>query len=263
MDKIDKKFLEQLLITCGKMSLDHSEKLTIINKGGNKGFATNADTLIGQFIHDELTKKYPLDSIICEDGPQHKLGTSNYVWYVDPLDGTTNYIHSLPFFAVSISCYDKKNAFFVASGIYIPYFNQLFTANGTEPTLYNGKKIHVSSNTTIKNSLVLTGLSVGIKKNSQEAKTFMNISSLSAGTRRSGSAAFDLCYVAAGFADAYYHANIMPWDMAAGCHLIKNAGGYVSNIGDINTFDLTGRTLLATNGKVHKNLNKELSNYEN
>jgi len=258
INNINKEFLEHLLKKCGQIALAGQSRLNVLKKENTSGFTTDLDQKIGSYIYKQISTKYPSDSIECEDVPQKKNGTNNRVWYVDPLDGTTNYIHKLPFFAISISCYDKQKSLFLASGVYIPYFKQLFTAYGSQTSNLNGKKIKVSSFKKLKESLVLTGMSFKVKKNDKEIKTFQKISSTCIGTRRSGSAAFDLCYVAAGFADAYYHFNLKPWDVAAGAHLVINAGGVVSNIGSLSKLNFSKGTILATNKLVYKELNKEL-----
>lgn len=253
------KFIKLLLKRAGKISLARRSKFKTFNKNNNNGFVTSVDIEIGKYIYNKISTKYVEDSIECEDGAIIKRGSNSIVWYVDPLDGTTNYIHGLPFFAISISRYDKKKAIFLSSGIYIPFYDQLFMADGSTMAELNGQRIKVSDNNNLKKSLILTGLSFNVEEEGQEAKKFIKISSVSAGTRRTGSAAFDLCYVASGFAEAYYHFNLKPWDIAAGSHLIINAGGRVSNINSIKTFNLFEGTIIASNGLVHKELFKKIT----
>lgn len=254
-----KKYIIPLLLECGKLTTKSNSELNIKNKGSKKGFVTNIDLAIGKTLCHEISKMYNNDSILCEDSAKSKIGTSNIVWYIDPLDGTTNYIHSFPFFAISISCYDEKKLDFIASAVYIPYFKQLFEAYGRKYVSLNKKQIRVSNCKDIRQSLVLTGMSFGVNRNSNEINKFIKISSSTSGTRRTGSAVFDMSYVAAGFADAYYHFNLKPWDIAAGCHLIKNAGGKVSNIRKDNKLDLADKTILGSNGFIHESLKQELN----
>ena len=260
MSKIyDVDFIQSLLIKCGQKSLKSQTKIKIFKKDQNsKELVTNVDIDIGSLIYEQISLKYPDDSIISEDGPNTKNGSNSFVWYIEPLDGTTNYIHRLPFFAISISRYNKIKSAFLSSGVYIPFFKQLFIASGRDLVKYNGNQISVSNNKKLEDSLVLTGMSHSVKEHSNEVKKFIKISSISSGTRRTGSAAFDLCYVAAGFADAYYHFNLKSWDMAAGCHILKNAGGKISNISSEDNFSLSENTLLATNGFLHNKLWLEL-----
>src|SRR3989344_1836483 len=126
MSNININFIEGLLKESGKTILKEQSESRIIEKSDLKGFVTNVDANIGRLIFSKINKYFPKDSIECEDGIQNKQGSSNRVWYVDPLDGTTNFIHGLPFFAVCISCYDKQKSEFVVSGVYIPFFDQLF-----------------------------------------------------------------------------------------------------------------------------------------
>lgn len=254
----DRSFIRQLLKRCGEISLTRHSKFNTFNKGNKNELVTDVDVEIGKYIYNQISRTYPKDSIQCEDGVTRN-GSNSIVWFIDPLDGTTNYIHGLPFFAVSISRYDRKKSTFLASGIYIPFNDQLFIALGDTIAELNGQRIKVSQNKNLKKSLILTGMSLNVNENGKEAKKFMRISSISAGTRRTGSAALDLCYLASGFADAYYHFDLKQWDIAAGCHLVINAGGRISNINSISTFNLFEGTVLATNGFLHKKLFRELA----
>lgn len=258
-DITDIKLIKLLLKRTGQISLERRLRFNTFNKRNNNGFVTSVDIEIGKYIYNKISAKYQEDSIECEDGSKIKKGSNSIIWYIDPLDGTTNYIHGLPFFAISISRYDRKKSIFLSSGIYIPFYNQLFIAHGSTIAELNGQRIKVSDNKNLKKSLILTGMSFNVKETGKEAKKFMKISSISAGTRRTGSAAFDLCYVACGFADAYYHFNLRPWDIAAGSHLVINAGGKVNNINSLNTFNLYRGTILATNRLLHKKLYRKIS----
>jgi len=254
----DIKFIRALLKRAGQLSLERRWKFNTYNKKNGESI-TDVDIEIGNYLSNTISAHFPEDSIECEDGSTRKTVTNSTVWYIDPLDGTTNYIHGLPFFAISISRYDRKRSIFLSSGIYIPFYNQLFLAYGDTIAELNGQQLKVSDNKNLKESLVLTGLSLNVKENGKEAKKFMRISSISGGTRRTGSAAFDLCHVACGFADAYYHFKLKQWDIAAGSHLVINAGGKVSNMRSLNTLNLYEGTIIATNGSVHKKLFKELT----
>lgn len=255
----DRSFIRQLLKRSGQISLVRHSKFNTFGKGNKNELVTDVDIEIGQYIYNQISAKYPKDSIKCEDGPITKNGSNSIVWYIDPLDGTTNYIHGLPFFAVSISRYDRKNALFLSSGIYIPFFDQLFIALGNTIAELNGQRIRVSNNKKLKKSLILSGMSINVEEGGKEAKKFLRISSISAGTRRTGSAALDLSYVASGFADAYYHFDLQQWDFAAGCHLVINAGGRVSNISSMSNFNFSEGTILATNQLLHRELYRELA----
>lgn len=255
----DLNFIKQLLKKSGQISLIRRSKFNTLSKGNKNELVTDVDIEIGKYIYNQISTKYPKESIICEDGPIAKSGSDSIVWYIDPLDGTTNYIHGLPFFAISISRYDRKKSLFLSSGTYIPFYDQLFIALGNTIAELNGQRIKVSNNKELKKALILTGMSLNFKENGKEAKKFVRLSSISAGTRRTGSAALDLCYVASGFADAYYHFDLKQWDFAAGCHLVINAGGRTSNINSISHFNFSEGTILVTNGLLHKELYRELA----
>jgi len=253
----DEIFLKKILIKSGKIAIKSYSRGLRVSEKKDKSLMTNIDRQIGRYICSEICHQYPQDSVECEDGLYKKYGTGKNTWYVDPLDGTTNFVHNYPFFAISISCMRKSDRSFIVSGIYIPYFKQLFLVEGSSIPTLNGEKIQTSFVKKFSRALVLSGMPRYVSRNSVDARRFLGISSLSDGTRRSGSAAFDLAYVAAGFADAYYHFNLKPWDFAAGCHLVQNAGGKIGNIRS-KKFNFLDTTIIASNKFIYSRLRSKL-----
>jgi len=251
-------FIESLLRESGRISLAEQKRSTVVNKSAKGEITTNVDRKLGAYIAEKIYQAFPDDSIVSEEVATCKQGKGANIWYIDPLDGTTNYVHRLPFFAISLGYYEKIGGKPLLSGVYIPYYDQLFMALASEDSTLNGKKINVSSSSKLSSSLILTGMSHKVQKEDKGLGAFIEISKCSAGTRRSGSAAFDLCYVAAGFADAYYHYNLRPWDIAAGAHIVKNSGGQITNIEQSYDFDITKASILGANNQLHAELLKTL-----
>ncbi len=255
-----RELIKKMLLETGHyVKNQNKNRLTVIEKSSND-FVTNVDREAASLLTRRIQEAYPDDTIICEDEPviEKMNALENKAWLIDPLDGTKNYMHGYPYYGISICCYDFKKKKYCASAIYIPFFDQLFEAYEEERSTMNGEKLYVSNNVNISNCLILTGMSHKVDaSNQKELEYFNRISQISAGTRRTGCAALDLCYVAAGFADAYYHFNLKPWDVAAGSHIVSNAGGVATNIGSEN-FDFYNRTILATNRSCHLEIQSEL-----
>lgn len=221
-------------------------------------FVTTVDRDSGLLLTSRVRALRPRDHIVCEDLDEGADGSqAGVVWFIDPLDGTANYLHRYPFYTVSIAAYEPERERFLLSMVYWPPFDQLFEAYGDELSTLNGRAIHVSTAGEINRCLILTGMSHRVSADDPVLGVFCRVSVRSAGTRRSGCASLDLCCVAAGFAEAYYHFSLKAWDVAAGAHLVTNAGGKVTNVAS-QRFALDGRSILASNGVCHHALQAEL-----
>ena len=173
-------------------------------------------------------------------------------WILDPLDGTTNYVHRFPMFCVSIAA--EWDGDIVAGVIYHPVLKDLYVATRGKGALINGKKMQVSTSTRLTNSLLSTGFTVGRDDWLQrEMQAFEALSEVSRAIRRPGSAALDLAYVARGVFDGFWERRLSPWDVAAGGLLVQEAGGKVTDFKGA-PFDPGRREILASNGKLHKKL---------
>jgi len=180
-------------------------------------------------------------------------------WIVDPLDGTTNFAHSFPWFAVSIAYYDGKE---LQIGIvHAPLFNETFLAVKNAGAFVNAESIHASSSSTLKGSLLATGFPYDVQQNPQKVMDAFNAIILKArGIRRAGAAALDLANLAAGRLDGFWEIKLKPWDTAAGVLLVKEAGGIVSDFCG-NPFDFNQKTLIAANKNIHPQLKDILCDY--
>ncbi|MCZ2357582.1 MAG: inositol monophosphatase [Bacteroidia bacterium] len=176
----------------------------------------------------------------------------DFIWIIDPLDGTTNFIHGVPLYCISLALQYKQTL--VLGIIYEVNRAELFSAIATQGAFLNGKKITVSTETAISNSLIATGFPyTRFEHIADYLKMLSNVMQTVRGLRRLGSAALDLAYVACGRFDCFFEALLSPWDIAAGILIIQEAGGFVSTF-DGKTFPLWGKSIVASNQKVHTQL---------
>ncbi|MCX6179063.1 MAG: inositol monophosphatase family protein [Chlorobiales bacterium] len=193
-----------------------------------KDFVTDVDKACEAAISSIITKSFPDDSMLCEEGTVIN-GTSGRTWIVDPLDGTLNFIHSFPVFSISIALKDQNNELLTAV-VFQPVLQELFTAERGQGAYLNGKKITISSRTDKESFLMATGIPF---KDYHYLESYIGMLKEvihdSAGIRRAGSAAIDLAYTACGRFDGFWEYKLFPWDFAAGVLLVREAGGTVTN----------------------------------
>lgn len=209
---------------------------------------TNVDKAADRLITEQLRTHFPTHTIIAEEsaqsGPQ-----SRYCWYIDPLDGTTNFAHTYPHFAVSLALAHESTA--IVGVVHDPVRNETFSAQRGGGAQLNGNPIRVSTASQLDQSLLLTGFPYDRRSYSAFYLRYYEAFMLRThGVRRSGSAALDLCYVACGRADAFWEWRLHPWDIAAGSLIVEEAGGRTSDFSG-HTFDLHGEQTLASNGHLH------------
>jgi len=210
-------------------------------------FVTYVDRQSEAKIIDGLKKLLPGSGFIAEESPG--LGRSEFTWVIDPLDGTTNYIHGVPMYCVSIGL--MRNDSVVAGVIYEVNLNECFYTWEDAPAYLNGKVIRVSEASTVAESLFATGFPYHDYGRMEDyLDIFRHLMQHSRGIRRLGSAAADLAYVAAGRYDGFYEYGLSPWDVAAGVLLVKNAGGRVCDFAGGEDY-IFGKEILATNSSIH------------
>ena len=234
---------------CGKVILNADrEKMAIDIKSGVADLVTEYDTKIQAQLFEGLKKILPEAKLIGEEGSTDKLSDEGYAFVVDPIDGTTNFVKDYHMSAISIAL--LKGAEAVAGVVYNPYLDEVFYAIKGQGAYCNGKKISVS-NQPLSNALVLFGSSPYDKKLFKETLEILSEYFYKAlDIRRSGSAALDLCAVAAGRADVFFEMQVSPWDFAAGKLLIEEAGGTVTTL-DGKPLSFKGKTsILAKNGVI-------------
>lgn len=239
-------FMKDLAIEAGKKAEEiraNPALYMVEHKETAFDLVTTADKEVEKYIVSRIMQKYPSHSILGEEGGLTKT-TSPFQWVIDPIDGTTSFVHQSPNYSISIALqYEGKS---VAGVVYAPVFRELFYALEGEGAYCNGKKIHVTDHDTLSNSLVATGfacLRAGWKDNN--LPYFNAIAPLVRDIRRYGSAAIDFCWVACGRLDAYWELNLQKYDIAAGEIILREAGGSCTDLAGGDRSPLKGT--LATN----------------
>jgi len=235
------------------------ERLTITTKGVND-FVTEVDQAAEAAVIETLLTAYPGHGILAEEsGRQHGAKHSDYLWIIDPLDGTTNFIHGLPVYAVSIALAFRGKV--EQAVVYDPTRNDLFYASKGRGAFLNDRRLRVSKRTRLAESLVGTGFPFRKGDNFHRyVEMFEQVMQHCAGIRRPGAAALDLCYVAAGWYDGFFETGLSPWDMAAGSLLVTEAGGLIGNFTGEADF-LYQREAVAGNPRVYGQLVQLLKPY--
>ena len=233
--------------------------LKVASKGTND-FVTEVDRAAEQAIIDTLLDAYPGHGILAEEsGRERGARSSDYLWIIDPLDGTTNFIHGLPVYAVSIALAFRGKI--EQAVVYDPSRNDLFIASKGRGAYLNDRRLRVSRRTRMVDALVGTGFPFRRGDNFKRyLRMFEEVMQHCAGVRRPGAAALDLCYVAAGWYDGFFETGLSPWDVAAGSLMVTEAGGLVGNFTGDADF-LYQREIVAGNPKIYAQLVQTLTPY--
>jgi myo-inositol-1(or 4)-monophosphatase len=231
-----------------------------VNTKGPNDFVSEVDQAAEQAIIETLLTAYPGHGILAEEsGRAHGAKDSEFVWIIDPLDGTTNFLHGFPVYAVSIALAHRGQV--QQAVVYDPTRNDLFYASKGRGAFMNDKRLRVSKRTRLQESLIGTGFPFRKGDNFKRyVAMFEEVMQHCAGLRRPGAAALDLCYVAAGWYDGFFETGLSPWDIAAGSLIITEAGGLVGNFTGEADF-LYQREVVAGTPKVYAQLVKLLAPY--
>ena len=208
---------------------------------------TTADRRSEALIVERLSAKFPDHGIVAEEGGGHA-APSEYCWYVDPLDGTTNFAHGFPVFCVTLGLALKGEV--VVGVVYDPIRDELYTAERSSGAYLNGERLHVSGTEQLSECLVATGFPPFATNHDLNIQFYIRFTETTHGVRRAGSAALDLCSVAAGRFEGFWELKLNPWDKAAGSLLVTEAGGRMSDIHG-QAFNVLGDEVFASNGLVH------------
>lgn len=222
---------------------------------GDVDLVTEADRASETLIRERLQRRFPEHGIYGEEGTRDGLD-AEFRWYVDPLDGTTNFAHGFPVFCVVLGC-ERRPAGLAASAdgemvagvIYDPLRDEMFETERGKGAWLNGRRIAVSKTAKLQEALTATGFPSHKRHRSPNVHFYQEITLRSHGVRRAGSAAIDLAYVACGRLDGFWEFNLNPWDTSAGVLLVREAGGRVTHF-DGGDFTLDSRETLATNGRI-------------
>ncbi len=236
MIKVAEKASKVLIRDFGEL-----EKLQVSSKGPSD-FVTNSDKKVEKIIIEELTKTRKNFSIIGEEIGELKNSDKENYWIIDPIDGTTNFLHGIPHFAISIAL--RKNEEIISGLIFDPIKNEMFYAEKNNGAFFNNQRIRVSKKKKIEECLFATG-------GKNEINNTLN-------NRRSGSAALDMAYVGAGRYDGYFQKDLNIWDIAAGIIIVKEAGG---KINDINCSTIKDHQVLAASNAVYEKMIENLNNF--
>ncbi|MEO6964876.1 MAG: inositol monophosphatase family protein [Acidobacteriaceae bacterium] len=222
---------------------------------GEVDLVTVADRESEKLLVERLRTQWPDYGIVGEEGTRAGM-EREYRWYIDPLDGTTNFAHGFPTFCVSMGLEHRppgtpvdEDGELIAAVVYDPLLDEMFLAEKGRGAFLNGKAIHVSATRTLAESLIATGFPSRKRHTSPNVHFYHEVSLRSHGVRRAGSAALDLAYTACGRLDGYWEFKLNSWDTAAGVLLVREAGGTVTYI-DGSPFHLISAEVLATNGKI-------------
>ena len=231
------------------------ENLKVMSKGHND-YVSEADQQAENIIKEALNKAYPKYKITAEESGSNDI-KSEYEWFVDPLDGTTNFIHGIPQFAVSIGL--CKEGIPILGVIYDPFKNELFCAEKGKGALMNDKKIRVSDCSSIKSAVF--GMGIPYRKKDYSGKYIETLRTLMdarcGSIRRLGAAALDMAYVSCGRLDGFWEFNLKPWDIVAGSIIVLESGGHVSDIKNSKEY-LNSGNILAANINLHQDVIEKL-----
>lgn len=239
---------KQAALEAGKYILKSMPQEQHIDKKGAVNLVTETDRGAEKIIHKIITTAFPEDRFIAEEGSSNA-GGSGLVWFVDPLDGTTNFAHRLPHYCVSIGLVELGMP--VAGCVYNPNLDECFTAARGQGAYLNDKPIHVSKIDNLTDALLATGFPYDLRDSSEDnLVNFALFYKKCQAVRRAGAAALDLAYVACGRFDGFWEFKLQGWDIAAGIIIVREAGGMVSNFTG-NPVEMTKGEVLASNGKIH------------
>ena len=246
-----------IAIEAGALIRDFYDKGVATEYKTDVDLVTVADRTSEKLIVERLQASFPGFGIYGEEGTRDHIDRE-YRWYVDPLDGTTNFAHGFPVFCVSLGLERRlpvltpdEDGILIAGVIYDPMRDELFVAERGMGGYLNGQKIHVSTTDDLAESLLATGFPSRSRHHNPNIHFYQQFTLRSHGVRRAGSAALDLAYTACGRFDGYWEFNLNPWDTAAGALLVLEAGGNVTQF-DGNPFKLNSREVLATNGRIER-----------
>ena len=242
--------MQSIAREAGSLLMKYFHQQVKIEYKGDADLVTVADRKSEALILERIRAEFPTHDVMGEEGTRIESG-SDYKWYVDPLDGTTNFAHGFPVFCVSLAVQYRGRG--SAGVIYDPTRDEMFTAELGKGACLNGRPIHVSATSRLSECLVGTGFPSHKRHKSPNIYFYHQITLRTHGVRRAGSAALDLCNVACGRFDGFWEFHLNPWDTAAGVLIVEEAGGRVTNFSG-GPFNLDSRETLASNGLVHEAL---------
>jgi myo-inositol-1(or 4)-monophosphatase len=240
------------VLEAGAIHRAHYGRSIRVAKKGAIDLVTEVDFAVERRIRELIESRFPSHAILAEesDDPAQRYVKPGFCWVIDPLDGTTNFAHGLPIFAVSVGLEHDGEAVFGA--VYDALRQELFTAERGQGAFLNGERLQVSHADSLIESLLCTGFPYDIHKRADElVALFARFLATARAVRRLGSASLDLCYVAAGRLDGFWEGQLKPWDTCAGALIVEEAGGRVTGWDGVQ-YQSRQESLVATNGRIHE-----------
>ncbi len=250
--------LKQIALDAGQIVKEGYASHKNVSHKGVVDLVTEFDVKTENFIIDQLRKAFPGYTLVGEESHQ---GSYHYdkAIYIDPIDGTTNFVHGIPHLAISLGIWEQGKP--ILAVVYNPILEELFWAVKGEGAFCNGEKLMVSTQNKLQNALIATGFPYAKVNAGIEYRWVIdcmtNLLPHIQDIRRLGAAAIDLCYLAQGKVEAFYEIDLKPWDVAAGILIVQEAGGHISNVHN-KPFYFDDKSIVASNGKVHQQLMKYL-----
>lgn len=250
------EFVTDIVRPAGQLIREGYEQAHEIDRKSSEiDLVTEIDRAAEQLLVSAIRERYPDHAILSEEGHGVQQ-TSDYLWVVDPLDGTVNYAHGFPIFAVSVAI--QKRGETILGVVYDPLRDELFAAEKGAGATRNGEPIHVSDTDRLQDALLATGFPYDrATRRDNNVADFSRLITRVQGIRRAGAAALDMAYLAAGRLDGYWEQHLFPWDWAAGALLVSEAGGIITDF-DGGPWSLETVKIVVTNGRLHQELLKVL-----
>ena len=246
-----KDFAVDLAHKAGALLIKKFDQSIEVHYKGDINLVTEADKMSESLIIETIRQNFPDHGILSEESPAI-LDGSSMRWIIDPLDGTTNYAHGYPVFCVSIAL--EKDGVVILGVIYDPTRDDIFTAVRGEGAYLNGKRLAVSKTRDLTRSLLATGFPYDIRESKENNLDYFTLMAKEVqAIRRAGAAALDIAYVAAGRFDGFWELKLKPWDMAAGCLLLEEAGGKITDI-FADPWNLLSPHIIVSNGLIHEQM---------
>ena len=249
----------EAVVEAGAIQLAQFGKIERIDKKGAIDLVTEVDVQVERRFRELIAQRFPDHIVLGEelDTAGASIESATHCWIFDPVDGTTNYAHGLPIFCSSLSL--AIDGVLTVAAVYDPCRRELFTAERGEGAFLNGRPIHVSSTSTMIDALLVTGFPYDVHETLDEIVGLFGVMVGQArAVRRLGSAALDLCYVAAGRLDAFWEQRLKPWDITAGALLVQEAGGLVTGL-DGSPFTVRTSDIIASNRHLHDQMSAAIA----
>ena len=250
-----KKVAAGAAVSAGNFIAKNVGKIKSIRYKGETNIVTDIDKEAERRVVNEIRKSYPRHNFLAEEKIYQKR-ESDFTWIIDPIDGTTNFLHGFPFFCVSVALAYREKV--IVGVVYDPSKNELFHAERKKGAFLNKKRIHVSGVREVGKALLSTGFAYNVKRSKHNnVNNFAKFLKTSQAVRRPGSAALDICYVACGRFDGFWELLLSPWDTAAGFRIVEEAGGKVTKF-DGSKYTVYDKEILVSNSKIHSRMVKTL-----